>query len=494
MEKILSPFLALCILFAYLGMLLLISHFTSKRARSNDFFDGGHKSPWWSVAFGMIGSILSGVTFISVPGDVYTHGMSYFVFVLGNFIGFLIIAFSLLPLYYRMKLTSIYTYIEKRIGVHAYKTSAFFFLISKIIGASFRLFIVALVLQLTIFDALGIPFWLNACLSVLLMWLYTFRGGVKTIIWTDMVQTLFLISAVTFTILTIVGSMNLSFGEVITAIAKAEHSHIFHVDNFLQDKDHFLKLFISGIFITIVMVGLDQDMMQKNLSLPSIREAKKNFISFSCAFVPINFIFLCLGVLFVLFMQKQGIEPPMNGEHVAVDKIYPFLANNHLGWGTAVFFLLGVIAAAFSSADSAMIAMTTSFMVDIYGLSNRSEKHLKRVRFIVHLLIAFLLVIILLLFYLFNDESVVRAIFKFAGYTYGPLLGLFGFTFLSKRRVKDRAVPYLCFLSVLLTVSVDQMSSTLFGGYKFGVEILLINGALTLLGLALFSQKPQPAL
>lgn len=480
-----TPYFVIGIIAIYFAVIIGVSWLSARRSKDSDFYNGGGKSPWWVVAFGMIGTTLSGVTFISVPGWVASPAhMTYFEVILGNFLGYIFIMYVLLPLYYRLKLTSIYGFIEQRFGFSAYKTSAVLFLLSKIIGAGFRLFVVALVLQITIFAPLGLPFYLNAIISVFLIWAYTFKGGIKSIVWTDMIQTFFLIFAVVFTIFAIKNELGMSFGEMTTAIGNSDHFQMFDFSNFWSNENNFFKQFISGAFITIVMTGLDQDMMQKNLTLRNIKEAKKNFFSFSLAFVPVNFIFLCLGVLFVIFMQTKGIAMPAK-----TDEIYPLLATKHLSFGVGICFVLGIIASAFSSANSAMIAMTTSFMVDIYGLKNKSEKKLKKTRFVVHLCNAIVLALVIILFEAFNDESVVKAIFKFAGYTYGPLLGLYLLGIFTKIEVKDKVIPFIAIFSIVASVLIDKFSETLLFGYKFGFEILLLNGLITIIGLLIFSKK-----
>lgn len=480
-----NPTLSISILIAYFAILLLISWYTSRQSGTADFYKGGNKSPWWAVAFGMIGTTLSGVTFISVPGWVSSPAkMTYMAVILGNFVGYLIIAQVLLPLYYKLNLTSIYTYIEKRFGYRAYKTSAVLFLLSKTIGAAFRLFIVTLVLQITIFEPLHIPFVFNAVFSVFIIWAYTFKGGIKTIIWTDLIQTFFLIFAVVFTIFSIQKTLGFSFGDMVSAITQSSQAQIFDFSDAWSNPNNFWKQFIAGIFIAIVMNGLDQDMMQKNLSLKNIKEAKKNFLSFSLAFIPVNFIFLCLGVLFFIYMNTNGIPVPTK-----TDNIYPLLATHYLPAATGIFFMLGVIAAAFSSANSALIAMTTSFTVDIYGVQHKPEQQQKRIRFYTHLTNAALLAAVIIAFNAFHNESVVHAIFKFAGYTYGPLLGLFFIGILCKTQVYDKAVPYIAAFSIVSTVLIDRYSTTLLNGYRFGFEILLVNGFITILGLLLFRQK-----
>lgn len=476
-----NPYFSIFIVIIYLGLILWVSYFSSRKSDTADFYRGGNKSPWWVVAFGMIGTTLSGVTFISVPGWVSSPAkMTYFSVILGNFVGYLLIAHILLPLYYKLNLTSIYTYVGERFGSRAYKTSAALFLLSKTIGASFRLFIVTLVLQITIFAPLHIPYALNALCCVAIIWAYTFKGGIKAIVWTDLVQTFFLIFAVIFTIFSIQQALGFSFQETLNRIYHSTQFQIFDFSDPWSNPNYFLKQFIAGIFIAIVMTGLDQDMMQKNLSLKNIREAKKNFLTFSIISIPVCFIFMCLGVLFFIYMNQTGI--PIPGK---TDSIYPMLATQHLSTATGILFMLGVIAAAFSSANSALVAMTTSFTVDLYGIKNKSEKEKKTIRFYTHIGNALLLAGVMIAFSTFNNESVVYAIFKFAGYTYGPLLGLFFVGILLKTRVHDKAIPFIAVISILLTIGIDRFSAQLLNGYQFGFEILLLNGALTITGLLL---------
>lgn len=482
-----NVYLSILILIAYFLLLLIISHFTGKRTDASDFYRGGNKSPWWAVAFGMIGTTLSGVTFISVPGWVSSPAkMTYMAVIFGNFVGYVIIAQLLLPLYYKLNLTSIYSFIERRFGFCAYKTSAVLFLLSKTIGAAFRLFIVTLVLQITIFDPLHIPFVFNALFSVFIIWAYTVRGGIKTIVWTDLIQTFFLIFAVVFTIGAICGMLGYSLPEAVKAVAACPQSQVFDFSDFWSNPNHFWKQFVAGIFIAVAMNGLDQDMMQKNLSLRNIREAKKNFLSFSLAFIPVNFIFLCLGVLFFIFMQTKGIPVPSK-----TDGIYPLIATSYLPTAAGICFMLGVIAAAFSSANSAMIAMTTSFTVDICPMEGKNDRQKSAFRFRTHTGMALLLALVIVLFNALNDESVVSAIFKFAGYTYGPLLGLFLVGMGCKWRTNDRAVPYIAAFSVVATILIDRFSTSLLGGYRFGFEILLVNGLITTIGLLLFRKRRE---
>ncbi len=480
-----NPYFSILIVLIYLGLILWVSYFSSRKSGTADFYRGGNKSPWWVVAFGMIGTTLSGVTFISVPGWVSSPAkMTYFTVILGNFVGYLLIAQVLLPLYYRLNLTSIYAYIGERFGFRAYKTSAALFLLSKTIGASFRLFIVTLVLQITIFSPLNIPYAVNALFCVAIIWAYTFKGGIKAIVWTDLVQTFFLIFAVVFTIFSIQKALDFSFPEMVKRIGENPQFLVFDFGNLWSNPNHFLKQFIAGIFIAIVMTGLDQDMMQKNLSLKNIREAKKNFLTFSIISIPVCFIFMCLGVVFFIYMNQTGIPIPAK-----TDSIYPMIATQYLNTTTGIFFMLGVIAAAFSSANSALIAMTTSFTVDLYDVQNKTEDEKKKIRFYTHIGCALLLALVMIAFSSFNNESVVYAIFKFAGYTYGPLLGLFFVGILLKTKVRDKAIPFIAASSIALTISIDHYSVVLLNGYQFGFEILLFNGALTVMGLLLFREN-----
>lgn len=481
-----NPYLVLSTVLFYCAVIALISYITSRKAGSGEFYLGGKKSPWFVVAFGMIGTALSGVTFISVPGWVCGPAkMTYLEVVLGNFLGYIVVAMVLLPLYYKMNLTSIYTFMNVRFGKSSYKTSAVLFLVSRVVGAAFRVFIVALVLQITLFEPLHVPFEINVCLIMLMIWLYTFKGGIKSIIWSDLFQTSMFIAAVIFTIIIIKNKLGLSFGGMVEQIFQNPQSQIFDFSDFINNKYNFFKQFIGGIFLTITMVGMDQDMMQKNLSLKNIGEAKKNFFTFSISFVLVNLLFLILGVLLFMFLSAQNIQMPSR-----TDEIYPLIATNYLGTATIIFFILGIVAATFSSANSAIIALTTSFMVDIYGQKDKTEAKLKKTRYIVHTSFAVLLVFVILVFNAFNDRSVVEAIFKFAGYTYGPLLGLFTLGVLFKKiDLNDRFVPIICIITPILTVLFDKFSEILLNGYKFGFEILILNGLLTFIGLLLIRKK-----
>ncbi|MDM8160812.1 sodium:solute symporter [Labilibaculum sp. K2S] len=467
------------IVFGYFGLLLFVSWLTSKNSNNESFFTGNRKSRWYLVAFGMIGASLSGVTFISVPGEVGNTGWSYFQFVLGNLVGYWVVAQVLIPLYYRLELVSIYTYLNQRFGHKTYKTGSIFFLISQTIGASFRLFLVAGVLQLAFFNAFGIPFWLTVFITILLIWAYTFRGGIKTIVWTDTLQTLFMLTSVVVTIVVIMSKLDLDHQSVLNAIGESKLSKIFTWD--WQSPQNFFKQFFAGIAVVIVMNGLDQNMMQKNLTCKNTKEAQKNIYWFSLSFVLANVMFLCLGVLLYIFAQQNGIIIPER-----TDDLYAFLALKHFGLLVGVMFLLGITAAAYSSADSALTALTTSFCVDFLKGEVTQKKRLG-----IHLIFSAIMFVVIVVFSLINDQSVVTAVFKVAGYTYGPLLGLFAFGMSNSRKVKDFWVPYICFVSPIVTYLICAYSEQLLWGYQFGFELLILNGLITFLGLILISERKR---
>lgn len=479
-----NPTIVILFILGYFGLLMLISHFTSKGANNESFFIGGHKSPWYLVAFGMIGASLSGVTFISVPGWVAASKFSYMQMVMGYFAGYTVIALVLMPLYYRLNLTSIYTYLEDRFGYYSYKTGAAFFLLSRTIGAAFRLYLVAQVLQYLVFDQWGVPFFVTVSITILLIWLYTFKGGIKTIVWTDSLQTLFMLIAVGVSIYFLSAKLDLGFSELVAEVKNSEYSQILFFDDW-NDRKHFVKQFFSGMFLAIVMTGLDQDMMQKNLSCVNIKDGQKNMFSFSIVLIVVNFVFLVLGALLFIYAQKTGMEIPAK-----TDNLFPAIATN-LNTAAGVFFILGLVAAAYSSADSALTALTTSVCVDFLDVKNKQESVSIKLRKRVHVIVSFVLFIVILVFDLINDESVISSLFKAAGYTYGPLLGLYAFGLMLKRKVKDNLVPIICILSPIICFVLNSYSGTIFNGYKFGFEILILNGALTFLGLFLisFSEK-----
>ena len=477
-----SSQLILLIIVAYFGLLLLIPWITGRKSSSNDaFFLGNRKSPWYIVAIGMVGSSLSGVTFVSVPGWVRQIDMTYMQTVLGFFFGYVLIANVLLPLYYKLRLTSIYTYLETRIGRRSYKTGASFFLLSKIIGAAARLYLVVLILQTYVFSTWNIPFGVTVIVSILLVWLYTYRSGVKTIIWTDTLQALCLVGTLVVIIWQVKDRMGLDMTGMWQTVTDSPHFRIFEWNDW-GSTQHFVKQFFSGIFITIVMTGLDQDMMQKNLSCKSLKDAQKNMYTYGLAFTPINFLFLCLGVLLLTLAAQQGITLPASG-----DDILPmFCTSGILGSTILIFFTIGIIAAAFSSADSALTALTTSFCVDILGIEKEQAKKAKQTRMKVHLFISVLFVIIIMIFKALNNRSVIDAMYVIASYTYGPLLGLFAFGLFTKRQPIDRYVPYICIASPLICFALEQLVLHV-TGYRFGYEMLMINGSITFAGLWLTS-------
>lgn len=468
-------------IFGYFALLMIVAKLTSRRADNDAFFRGNRQSPWYVVAFGMIGASLSGVTFVSVPGMVRGIDMTYMQTCLGFFFGYLIIAHVLLPIYYKLNLTTIYSYLESRIGRYSYKTGASFFLLSKVIGAAARLYLVCLILQNYVFDELKVPFTVSVIGIVILIWLYTRKSGIKTIVWTDSFQTFCLLAALGLILFQVSEQMDLSLGGMMQVVSESEYSRIFVFDDW-GSKQNFFKQFFSGIFITIVMTGLDQDMMQKNLSCKNLREAQKNMYSYGLSFVPVNFLFLSLGVLLLLMASHTGLTLPEKS-----DDILPFFAaEGHLGFATLVFFTIGIIAAAFSSADSALTALTTSFCIDILGIERTDDKEAEKKRKWSHFFISVVFIGFILLFKAANNDSIIDAIYTIASYTYGPLLGLFVFGLFTKWRPRDRFVPYVAIASPFICFAIDRVvyQST---GYQFGYEMLMFNGLLTFTGLALLS-------
>jgi len=470
------------LILSYFGLLILISYFTGKKSGNDAFFKGNKQSPWYLVAFGMIGASLSGVTFISVPGWIETSQFSYMQVVLGYVVGYLVIGTILLPLYYKLNLTSIYTYLEERFGNYSYKTGASFFLISRVVGASFRLFLIANVLQVILFDEIGIAFWQTVIITVLLIWLYTFKSGIKTIVWTDTLQTLFMLIAVGVTIYFVSDELGLTTGNILSFVLDNDMSKTFFFDDY-NSSDYFWKQFISGAFIAIVMTGLDQDMMQKNLTCKTLKDAQKNMFCFTIVLTVVNFVFLCLGLLLTVYAQQNGIDAHK-------DDLFPILAKNHLGVGVFVFFLIGLIAAAYSSADSALTALTTSFSIDILDIEKKlDEKAQVAKRKQIHILFSFILILVIVSFkYIIKDESVIAKLFVFAGYTYGPLLGLYAFGLFTKWQVKDKLVPIIAILSPILSYIISVLSAKWLG-FEFGFFILILNGLLTFIGLLLIKRK-----
>ena len=476
--------LVLGVISAYFLLLFLISYFTSRKVTADTFFTGDRQSPWFLVAFGMIGASLSGVTFISVPGEVGNTNFYYFQVVLGYTLGYFTIAKVLLPLYYRLNLVSIYSYLEDRFGFWSYKTGAFFFILSRALGSSLRVYLVASVLQLILFDALGIPFWVSVLITVGLIWLYTHRGGIKTVVWTDTLQTLFMLLAVVITIVMIGNDLELkSIGDYFNTVSEDKRSAIFNWD--WKAGTNFFKQFISGAFITIVMTGLDQDMMQKNLTCRTIGDAQKNMFWFTIILVVVNLLFLSLGILLYLYAETKGLAIPTK-----TDELFPFLATQEFSALAGVVFVLGITAAAYSSADSTLTALTTSFCIDFLEIERKyaPEKSVG-IRKKVHIAFTGLMFLLVLAFYWLNDQSVINSVFIIAGYTYGPLLGLYSFGLFTKMKVQDKWVPYLAVAAPVLTFIISSNSEKWLWGYKFGFEALILNGALMFLGLFLFRRK-----
>jgi SSS family transporter len=477
-----SSTLIILLIASYFAVLILISLLTGRKSTNDTFFKANRQSPWFVVAFGMIGASLSGVTFISVPGWVEASKFSYMQVVLGYIIGYFVIGTVLLPLYYRLNLTSIYTYLEGRFGAYSYKTGASFFLISRVVGASFRLYLVANVLQIILFDDLGVSFWQTVTITVMLIWLYTFKSGIKTIVWTDTLQTLFMLVAVGVAIYFVSDELGLSGGGILGYVMDSDLSQVFFFDDY-KSSDYFWKQFISGAFIAIVMTGLDQDMMQKNLTCRSLKDAQKNMFWFTIVLTITNFVFLSLGLLLTVYAQQNGIDAQK-------DDLFPLLAKNHFGIGVFVFFLLGLIAAAYSSADSALTALTTSFSIDIMEIEkNNSEAKQVRLRKRIHIAFSFVLIFVIVAFkYVIKDESVIAKLFVFAGYTYGPLLGLYAFGLFTKWNVKDKLVPFIAIAAPILSYIISFYSQKWLG-FEFGFFILILNGLVTFLGLILVRRQ-----
>ncbi|MEA3450687.1 MAG: sodium:solute symporter [Bacteroidota bacterium] len=473
-----SPFIVFTIVASYFILLMIISYFTSRKTDTATFFNANRRSPWYLVAFGMIGASLSGVTFISVPGWVGDSQFSYFQMVLGYLLGYFVIATVLLPLYYKLNLVSIYKFLETRFGINSYKTGSAFFLVSRVIGAAFRLYLIAGVLQLAFFDAFNIPFYVTVFITIFLIWIYTHRAGIKTIVWTDTLQTTFMLLAVIVSIIMIGKSLSLDIKQLTDTVVQHDYSQIFFWD--WKNPHFFIKDFLAGAFIAFVMTGLDQDMMQKNLTCKTLKESQKNMLWFSIALVPVNLLFMSLGVLLYVFAAKNNIPIPENR-----DDLFPLLAINNFGLFAGITFLIGIIAAAFSSADSALTALTTAFSLDFLNLDiKKQDKKTKNTKTIVHIGVSLVVVIVILIFRAVNDDSVVSQIFKVAGYTYGPLLGMFVFGLIHKFNVIDKIVPFIAIASPILAFLISRLIE-IYTSYEFGFELLIMNGFITYLGLLL---------
>jgi SSS family transporter len=484
-----QPLHVLLLILGYFGLLVLISYLTSKASTSNDaFFKASKQSPWYLVAFGMIGATLSGVTFISVPGTVAEAEFSYMQMVFGFFLGTLVIVYILLPLYYKANVTSIYQYLDKRLGTEAHKTGAAFFLLSRTIGAAFRLYLVALTFQYLIFEKWGVPFAVTVVISIALIWIYTHRAGIKTIVWTDTLQTFFMLAAVFMAIVFITNELNWSFSEFLASSELKEFNKIFFFDDF-KSKSYFWKSLFGGAFMAIAMTGLDQDMMQKNLTCRNLKDAQKNMMTMISLLVVVNFIFLSLGALLFIYANKNGIEIPMIDGKTRTDLLFPEIAvNSGLGLGLAIVFILGLIAAAYSSADSALTSLTTSVCVDFLDIENKEAALQEKTRKKTHILVSIALIFIIILFNEVLDQSVISGLFTIASYTYGPLMGLFFFSIFTKEKVKGNLVPIIAVLAVAISYALNYYVP-IYTGYKFGFELLGVNGLLTFLGLWLIRKK-----
>ena len=490
-----SPGLVFGVLSGYFALLMVIAALTSKVASNSAFFSGNRKSPWVLVAYGMIGASISGVTLISVTGEVGNHGFSYFQLVLGYPLGYLFIALVLMPIYYRLGLVSIYTYLQERFGRISYHTGATLFFVSQSIGASLRLFLAAAVLQMAFFSSLGIPFGITVLATLLIIWLYTFRSGIRTIVWTDTLQTTFMILAVVLSAYAISTEMGIGLMQIPGEISRSGYARIFNFD--WQSGHNFFKQFLSGAFIAIVMTGLDQNMMQKNLTCKTLGDARKNMISFSLILIPVNLLFLALGAMLYMYLDVKGLSftgpegfffDSQSGIFRNTDELYPMLALNYFPKLAGILFLLGIIAAAFSSADSAITALTTSFCIDF--LKIRGEEHHK-LRTWVHIGISIMVFVIIMIFGALNNKTVISAVFTIAGYTYGPLLGLFAFGLFTKRKLRDRFSPWIALSAPLLSYWISQNSESWFGGYRFGFELLLVNGLISFVMLWSVSQSQE---
>lgn len=481
----------LTVFIVYTILILLIAHITSKKSTNEAFFNGNRKSPWFVVAYGMIGASLSGVTFMSVPGGVYTGHFTYLGIVFGYVIGYAVIAWILLPLYYKLKLTSIYSYLEMRFGQNSEKTGAAFFIISRLIGSALRMYLVVFVLYEFVFKTFGIPFFVPAIIFVALILIYTFKGGIKTVVWTDTLQTTFLILAAVLSVVFLLKKLDMSIFEVLSLSAEKGITKVFETD--WTNNKFFVKQILSGTFITITMTGLDQDMMQKNLTCKTLRDAQKNVMTSSLLFIIVNIIFLCLGATLIFYAQQTGFQLPVNENNVVInDMIFPSIAFS-LSSLTSIFFIIGIIAAGYSSADGTLTALTTTFCFDFMHIDKNTkltENEIAKRRKIIHICFAVLYLLIIILFRPFHNDSLIDKLFDIAGYTYGPLLGLYSFgLFVKNRTPNDKLVPYIAVLSPVISYLLNLYSEELFFGYKFGFEILIVNGLITFMALLAISKK-----
>ena len=483
--------LILSVFVIYTVLILFIAHLTSRKSDNETFFTGNKKSPWFVVAYGMIGASLSGVTFMSVPGNVYSSQFTYLGIVFGYIIGYAVIAFLLLPLYYKLNLTSIYTYLEMRFGKQSEKTGALFFIISRLLGSALRMYLVVFVLYEFVFKAWGIPFWVSAVVFIVFILVYTFKGGIKTVVWTDTLQTTFLLLAAIITVVCILKSLDMSIPDLLAASSDNGLTKVFETDP--NHGKFWLKQILSGAFITIVMTGLDQDMMQKSLTCKSLRDAQKNVMTSSLLFIFVNLIFLCLGASLIYYAQQTGYQLPVNESGVVVnDMIFPSIAFSFSKF-TSVMFVLGLVAAGYSSADGTLTALTTTTCYNFLNFNDRTdltEKQKTKTRKYIHIGYAMLYLLVIIAFRPFHNQSLIDKVFEIAGYTYGPLLGLYTFgLFVKKRITNDKLVPYIAIISPILSYLLNIYSKQLFNGYQFGFEILIVNGLITFIALFAVSKR-----
>jgi Na+/proline symporter len=485
-----SSVILICV-FAYSLLLFYVTWWTSKGANNESYYVGNRSSKWYLVAYGMIGASLSGVTFISVPGAVGTAQFGYLQVILGYLVGYVVIAYVLLPLYYRLNLTSIYSYLKQRFGNYSYKTGALFFIFSRVVGAAFRMYIVVNVLQEFVFDDMHVPFFLTVAVFILLILLYTYQGGVKTIVYTDTLQTTFMIVSVVLSIVFIMQDMNLSISDVYHKISESQYSKTFFDD--WQPKSFFPKQFFGGMFIAIAMTGLDQEMMQKNISCKTLGDAQKNVLTFSGILLIVNILFLVLGALLYIYSNQESIPLMVDAKgKIISDTVFPTVALHHFGTLSGIFFILGLISAAYPSADGALTALTSVFCLDFLGLKEdgtKTEDEKTKIRHRVHIAFASILFVVIIIFKLINNDAVINELFTWAGYTYGPLLGLYAFGLFTKLQVKDKLVPLICVISPVICYSLNSFSKELLNGYKFGFEMIILNGLITFIGLWLIRRK-----
>jgi Na+/proline symporter len=491
-----SPWLLLAFVVAYFSLLLIVAWYTSRNANNDSFFIGNRSSNWMLVAFGMIGTSLSGVTFVSVPGSVAKESFAYFQITLGYLIGYIVISFVLLPLYYKMHLTSIYNYLSGRLGIASYKTGAGFFILSRTLGATARLYLVVNILQDAILSSLGVPFWVTTLIMILV---YTYEGGVKTIVWTDMLQTSCMLLGLVLCVWYALNAMHMDLGTALNAMHDKGYSKIFVTDP--GSKLFFLKQILAGAFITITMTGMDKEMMQKNISVKNLADSQKNVMTLGFIMLVVILLFLFLGGLLHLYAESQGAlmengKLMLNGKDVTSDKLFPAMALNYMPQAFSIIFIIALISALFPSADGAITALTSSFCIDIIGIKRRNdltEQQQVKLRQRVHLSFAFIFLLFVMVFKWVSNPSMIGVILKVAGYTYGPLLGLFTFGIITRRQVTDRLVPYVCIAAPIICFFIDKFQASLFGGFEIGLELLIINGLLTFLGLLAVSHKAVEA-